>query len=55
MIIFMPLFAALIVSYIIWKFNTSIMGKKIALPKVATLVIAATFIVYVVFFGLSYI
>ena len=54
MIILMPLVAALIVSYIIWQFNTRIMGKKLPLPKVATWVVAATFVVYGVFFGLSF-
>ena len=54
MIILMPLVAALIVSYIIWQFNTRIMGKKLALPKVVTWSIVATFLVYGIFFGLSF-
>jgi len=54
MIILLPLFAALIVSYIIWKFNTKIMGKNLALSKVATWVVIATLMIYSVFSGLSF-
>ena len=54
MIILLPLTAALIVSYIIWKFNTKIMGKNLALSKVATGVVITTFIIYVVFYFLAY-
>jgi len=54
MIILLPLTAALIVSYIIWKFNTKIMGKNLALSKVVTWVVAATFMIYIVFSGLSF-
>ncbi|MDB9866007.1 hypothetical protein OAC71_04685 [Candidatus Thioglobus sp.] len=53
MIILLPLIAALIVSYIIWKFNTRIMGKRLALSKVATWVVAATFMIYFIFSVLS--
>jgi len=54
MIILIPLIAALIVSYIIWKFNTKIMGKNLALSKVATWVVIATLMIYSVFSGLSF-
>ena len=54
MIILIPLIAALIVSYIIWRFNSRIMGKNLALSKVATWVVAATFMIYIVFSGLSF-
>ena len=54
MIILVPLIAALIVSYIIWNFNSKIMGKNLALPKVATWVVIATFMIYVIFSGLSF-
>jgi len=54
MVILIPLFAALIVSYIIWQFYNRIMGKKLALSKVATWSIMATFMIYVVFSGLSF-
>ena len=54
MIILIPLIAALIVSYIIWQFNIKFMGKNLALSKVATWVVSATFMIYVVFSGLSF-
>jgi len=54
MIILIPLIAALIASYIIWKFNTRVMGKNLALSKVATWVVTATFVIYVTFSGLSF-
>jgi predicted PurR-regulated permease PerM len=53
MIILLPLTAALIVSYIIWQFNTRILRKNIALSKVATYVVIVTIMIYVVFSGLS--
>jgi len=54
MIILIPLIAALIVSYIIWRFNSRIMGKNLALSKVATWVVLATFMIYVIFSSLSF-
>jgi len=54
MIILIPLIAALIVSYIIWSFNSKIMGKNLSISKVATWVVIATFILYVTFSGLSF-
>ena len=54
MIILIPLIAALIVSYIIWNFNSKIMGKNLALSKVATWVVIATLMIYVVISGLSF-
>ena len=54
MIILIPLIAALIVSYIIWQFYTRIMGNELALSKVATWVVIATFFIYVTFSGLSF-
>jgi len=46
--------AALIVSYIIWLFYNRVMGKNLGLSKVATWVMAATFLIYLIFSGLSY-
>ena len=54
MFILRLLIAALIVSYLIWLFNTRIMGKNIALSKIATWVLSATFVIFVVLSGLSY-
>jgi len=54
MIILIPLIAALIVSYIIWKFNTRIMGKNLIFSKIATWAVIATFMIYVIFSGLSF-
>ena len=54
MIILIPLIAALIVSYIIWQFNIRFMGKNLALSKVTTWVIMATFMIYIIFSGLSF-
>ena len=48
------LIAALIVSYIIWLFNTRIMGKNIALSKIAIWVLIATFLIFIVLTRLSY-
>jgi len=54
MFILTLLIAALITSYIIWLFNTRIMGKNIALSKIATWVLGATFLIFIVLSGLSY-
>ncbi len=54
MFILRLLIAALIVSYIIWLFNTRIMGKNIALSKIATWVLSATFLIFIILSGLSY-
>jgi len=53
MIILLPFIAALIASYVIWMFNTRILGKKLALSKVATWVVVATFMIYFIFSVLS--
>ncbi|WP_416653280.1 hypothetical protein [Candidatus Pseudothioglobus sp. Uisw_086] len=53
MIILLPFIAALIASYVIWKFNTRILGKRLALSKVATWVVVATFMIYFIFSVLS--
>jgi len=55
MFILRLLIAALVVSYIIWFFYNRIMGKNLGLSKVATWVIAATFLIYLTLSGLSYI
>jgi len=55
MFIFRLLIAALVVSYIIWLFYNRIMGKNLGLSKVTTWVIAATFLIYLILSGLSYI
>jgi len=54
MFILRLLIAALIVSYLIWLLNTRIMGKNISLSKIATWVLSATFVIFVVLSGLSY-
>jgi hypothetical protein len=54
MFILRLLIAALIVSYLIWLFNTRMMGKNIALSKITTWVISATFVIFLVLSGLSY-
>ncbi len=54
MFILRLLIVALIVSYVIWLFNTRVMGKNIALSKIATWVLGATFVIFVVLSGLSY-
>jgi len=54
MFILLPLIAALIASYIIWLFNNRIMGKNLALTKLATWVVMATFMIYFMFSGLSF-
>jgi len=55
MFIFRLLIAALVLSYIIWFFYNRVMGKNLGLSKVATWVIAATFLIYLIFSGLSFI
>jgi len=55
MFILRLLIAALVVSYIIWLFYNRVMGKNLGLSKVATWVIAATFLIYLVLSLLSYI
>jgi len=54
MFILRLLIAALVVSYIIWLFYNRVMGKNLGLSKVATWVLAATFLIYLVLSGLSY-
>jgi len=54
MFILRLLIAALVVSYLIWLFNTRVMGKKVALSKIATYVLSATFVIFLVLAGLSY-
>jgi len=54
MFILRLLIAALIASYIIWLFNTRIMGKNIALSKIATWVLSATILIFIILSGLSY-
>ena len=47
------LVVALIVSYVIWFFNTRIMGKSLSLYKVTSWVLVATVVIYVFLAGLS--
>ena len=47
------LVVALIVSYIIWFFNTRIMGKSLSLYKVTSWVLIATVAIYVFLVGVS--
>ena len=54
MFILRLLIAALVVSYIIWLFNTRVMGKNVSLSKIATYVLSATFVIFLVLSGLSY-
>ena len=54
MFILRLLIAALVVSYIIWLFYNRVMGKNLGLSKVATWVLAATFMIYLILSGLSY-
>ena len=54
MFILRLLIAALVVSYVIWLFYNRVMGKNLGLSKVATWVLAATFLIYLVLSGLSY-
>jgi len=55
MFILRLLIAALVISYVIWLFYNRVMGKNLGLSKVATWVIAATFSIYLILSGLSYI
>ena len=54
MFILRLLIAALVVSYIIWLFYNRVMGKNLGLSKVATWVMTATFLVYLILSLLSY-
>ena len=47
------LVVALIVSYVIWFFNTRIMGKSLSLYKVTSWVLVATVAIYVFLAGVS--
>jgi len=55
MFILRLLIAALVVSYIIWLFYNRVMGKNLGLSKVATWVLAATFLIYLILSVLSFI
>ena len=48
------LIVAFIVSYVIWFFNTRIMGKNLSLYKVTSWVLVATVAIYIFLVGLSY-
>jgi len=48
------LVVALIVSYVIWFFNTRIMGKNLSLYKVTSWVLVTTVAIYIFLAGLSY-
>ena len=54
MFILRLLIAAMVVSYVIWLFYDRVMGKNLGLSKVATWVLAATFMIYLILSGLSY-
>ena len=54
MFILRLLIAAMVVSYVIWLFYNRVMGKNLGLSKVATWVLAATFLIYLIPSGLSY-
>jgi len=47
------LVVALIVSYVIWFFNTRIMGKSLSLYKVTSWVLVATVAIYVFLAGVD--
>ena len=47
------LVVVLIVSYVIWFFNTRIMGKSLSLYKVTSWVLVATVAIYVFLDGVS--
>ena len=53
MFILRLIIAALIVSYIIWLFNTRIMGKSLSFSKVVSWVLLATFLIYIILAGIS--
>jgi len=54
MFILRLLIVAMIVSYVIWFFNTRIMGKSLSLYKVTSWVILATVAIYIFLAFLSY-
>ncbi len=54
MFILRLLIAAFVVSYLIWLFNTRVMGKNVSLSKIAIYVLSATFVIFLVLSGLSY-
>ena len=54
MFILRLLIAALVVSYIIWLFYNRVMGKNLGLSKVATWVLVATFLIYLILSMLSF-
>ncbi|MDA9801395.1 hypothetical protein N9C88_03020 [Candidatus Pseudothioglobus singularis] len=54
MFILRLLIAALVVSYLIWLFNTRVMGKNVSLSKIAIYVLSATFLIFLVLSGLSF-
>jgi len=54
MFILRLLIASLVVSYIIWLFYTRVMGKNVSLSKIATYVLSATFLIFLVLSGLSF-
>jgi hypothetical protein len=47
------LIVAFIVSYVIWFFNTRIMGKSLSLYKVTSWVLVATVAIYIFLAGVS--
>ena len=53
MFILRLLIVAIIVSYVIWLFNTRIMGKSLSLYKVTSWVLVATVAIYVFLAGVS--
>jgi len=53
MFILRLIIAALIVSYIVWLFNTRIMGKNLSFSKVVSWVLLATFLIYIFLAGIS--
>jgi hypothetical protein len=54
MFILRLLVAAIILSYLIWLFYNRIMGKNLGFSKVATWVLVATFLIYLLLSGLSF-
>ena len=54
MFILRLLIVVLIVSYVIWFFNTRIMGKDLSLYKVTSWVLVATVVIYILLAALSY-
>ncbi len=53
MFLFRLLLVVFIVSYVIWFFNTRIMGKSLSLYKVTSWVLVATVAIYVFLAGVS--